>query len=320
MPVYLLHGFRWPRATLTGIRIHTIIHNLEEVSVDYIQNVNSTTEILKSFRTAFPDIMKDLEGPGKRGLTFLEQYDPEDCMSEDSISQPYAFVGDRVVTLAGGAKAATAATSDRPLSASTKNSDDKSSGTAKPVLSKSVAMDTSILSINVEDIIAEGPGVSTIAWQALADLRDKLAQDEKIGWWIVYNGDPERPYDDSDSGSSTDEEDSDDEDEEAEMSDKTLTPPSPVAIRTSRPTVPAARRDGNLPSQRPPVPAKDAPRPTPTKPHIPSQGTDQRTPAPLSNKGKRAEQGPATDSAKAKIPSRSGRLKGLFGEKERSKR
>lgn len=48
------------------------------------------------------------------------------------------------------------------------------------------------LSVNVEDVMASGPGVSPAAWEALADLRDKVANGEKIGWFVVYNGDPER--------------------------------------------------------------------------------------------------------------------------------
>ena len=37
--------------------------------------------------------------------------------------------------------------------------------------------------------------MSQEAWQALADLRDQIAAEEEIGWWVVYNGDPDREYD-----------------------------------------------------------------------------------------------------------------------------
>jgi hypothetical protein len=61
--------------------------------------------------------------------------------------------------------------------------------------------------MNITELIAQGPGSTPKAWEALADLRDKIAQGEKIDWWVIYNGDPERPFDD-DSGYD-DEEDND---------------------------------------------------------------------------------------------------------------
>lgn len=158
MPVYLVHGFRWPREGFTGIRVHAIVQNLEDCSVEYIQNENSKQDILESFQKMLPDAMKEL-GP----LDFIEQYDPDD-LSDRAVSQPYAYVADKVVTIAGGKDDATA-TASTPLS------------------------------MNVEEVIADGPGLSSQAWEALADLRDKIAEGEKIGWWIVYNGDPERGYD-----------------------------------------------------------------------------------------------------------------------------
>ena len=45
------------------------------------------------------------------------------------------------------------------------------------------------LNINVETVM--GQGVSAAKWDALADLRDQIAPGEKIGWWVVYNGDAE---------------------------------------------------------------------------------------------------------------------------------
>jgi hypothetical protein len=50
------------------------------------------------------------------------------------------------------------------------------------------------LSLNIEDMMAHSPPLTTEAWEALADLRDKLAEREKIGWWVIYNGDPDRDY------------------------------------------------------------------------------------------------------------------------------
>ncbi|KAF2274648.1 uncharacterized protein EI97DRAFT_95776 [Westerdykella ornata] len=52
------------------------------------------------------------------------------------------------------------------------------------------------LSVDIDDV--RGKGVSSGAWAALADLRDKVAAGEKIGWFIVVNGDVERGVPSSD--------------------------------------------------------------------------------------------------------------------------
>jgi hypothetical protein len=216
MPVYLLHGFRWPRAGNTGIRIHCILHNLDDCSSDYIQNSNSTAALLESFRKLFPDIMKELEGPGK-GLTFLEQYDPEDETSEDVVSQPFAFVGDRVVTIASRQNATASAGQQRSGSETSKSPERRRSRGPGETISSTAAVDSSALSLNVEEVVAEGPGFTSQAWEALAELRDKLAEKEKIGWWIVYNGDPERAFD-------VNEEDKEDEEDEKTKEELDETP------------------------------------------------------------------------------------------------
>ena len=47
------------------------------------------------------------------------------------------------------------------------------------------------LAINVTECMGnQSLGVKT--WDAMADLRDELAPDEKVGWYSVYNGDTER--------------------------------------------------------------------------------------------------------------------------------
>ena len=61
MPVYFAHGFRWHRAGFTGIRVHVIIHNLEDCSAEYIQNARSQESILDSFRKSWPELMKELD-------------------------------------------------------------------------------------------------------------------------------------------------------------------------------------------------------------------------------------------------------------------
>ncbi|KAK5553384.1 hypothetical protein LTR46_008743 [Exophiala xenobiotica] len=264
MPVYLVHGFRWPREGFTGIRVHAIIHNLEDTSVEYIQNENSRSEILASFRKAYPDIMKELEGPDRgrgRKLDFIEQYNPDDLDGPTAVSQPYAFVGDKVVMIAAspgfglgsgpglnGSRAGagqmpqpsrqqqqqqqyaeTAAADERQAQVAataiatsptptTLSPSKKAPRAATQPMSKSPPFnspaDVTALSVNVEEVLADGPGLTNKAWEALADLRDKIAEGEKIGWWVVYNGDPERSYDEADDEDEVDDEDGEEYDEE----------------------------------------------------------------------------------------------------------
>ncbi|KAF2877781.1 hypothetical protein BDV95DRAFT_600481 [Massariosphaeria phaeospora] len=46
------------------------------------------------------------------------------------------------------------------------------------------------LGVDIDEI--RGQGVTTDAWSALVDLRDKLAPGNKVGWFVVVNGDVER--------------------------------------------------------------------------------------------------------------------------------
>lgn len=218
MPVYLVHGFRWPREGFSGIRVHAVLHNLDDTSVEYIQNERSKADILASFHRAFPDIMKELDSPG-RNLEFIEQYNPEDTESIHAVSQPYAYVGDKVVTIAANPGEGTGLSLGQgqmgPASPASADATKVASGSLKkPNTPRVAALEPTALSMNVEEVISEGPGLTNRAWEALADLRDKIASGEKIGWWIVYNGDPVRSFDDYD-----DDEDYDDEYDDYEMED-----------------------------------------------------------------------------------------------------
>jgi hypothetical protein len=144
MPVYVVHGFRWARAGNQGIRVFVVLNNIDDAAPEYIQQAKTSRALLKTFQKSFPSVMKHLPK-----LQFIEQYDPEDT-TETAVSQPYAFVADKVVECG--------------------------------------------LSANVENIISEGPGQNAQSWEAMADLRDALSPESKIGWWVVYNGDPERAY------------------------------------------------------------------------------------------------------------------------------
>lgn len=153
MPVYLLHGFRWPRAGFTGIRVFIVIHDLEDAAAEYIQQQTTSQLLLEALQHAEPDIMARLPG-----LRFIEQYDPEDTTGENAVSQPFAYVADKVITI--------------PDEAAADNAAD--------------------LSINIEETLKRHQEQGYAA--AITDLRDKLAPDGKVGWWMVYNGDPEREY------------------------------------------------------------------------------------------------------------------------------
>ena len=94
-------------------------------------------------------------------LQFIEQYDPDDTTSDTAVSQPHAYVAARVIEMpSSGAPGADA-------------------------------------DFNVEEL-NDGSGLSDDASAALEELRDKLAGGERIGWWIVYNGDPERYFPETD--------------------------------------------------------------------------------------------------------------------------
>lgn len=89
-------------------------------------------------------------------LQLIEQYDPLD-MTDAAVSQPHAFVADSVTILPD---------------------------TARPVHGLGVSIDQRLL----DDAIPPERHA------ALAEIRDAIAPGQKIGWWIVYNGDPERYY------------------------------------------------------------------------------------------------------------------------------
>ncbi|KAL4914928.1 hypothetical protein BDW62DRAFT_135156 [Aspergillus aurantiobrunneus] len=150
MPVYMLYGFRWPRAGFTGIRVYIVLHNLEDATAEYVQKPITNKLLLDSFKKTEPDIVANLPE-----LRFIEQYDPED-ESADAVSKPYAYVAAKVISIPE---------EDSPNVGSSWNT----------------------------DIFQENP-LDPESAKALIDFRDKYAAGERIGWWIVYNGDPERYF------------------------------------------------------------------------------------------------------------------------------
>lgn len=185
MPVYIVHGFRWPRGGLSGIRVFVVLHNVEDAAAEYIQQPVTAKALLETFKRIEPDAMSRLPR-----LHFIEQYDPDD-LSDNAVSQPYAYVADKVLTIP-----------------------DKT-------------MPENGLGRNIEELVKQGSGLSEESQQALAELKDKYAPDEQIGWWVVYNGDPERGYDD--------EEYAEQDEEEGEEEEAVSTRPNTAGTTISRP-------------------------------------------------------------------------------------
>ncbi|KAF7588528.1 hypothetical protein BBP40_005555 [Aspergillus hancockii] len=145
MPVYMLYGFKWPRAGFTGIRVYIVLHNLEDATAEYLQQPVTTQLLLESFAKTEPGIVSRLPD-----MRFIEQYDPDDT-SDEAVSKPYAYVAAKVITMP----------------------------------------ESGALSWDAEELV-KSSGLDKDAMEALTEMRDKYAAGEKIGWWIVYNGDPER--------------------------------------------------------------------------------------------------------------------------------
>ena len=157
MPVYLVHGFRWPRA---AIRIHIILQNLDDAAAEWLigelQNLSllaknpadwlpthsapeTTKCMLSNFWELYPSMMESLPS-----LRFIEQHDPTDLSVK---GQPYAYVADTVEEIKLGADI------------------DEARGRL---------------------------GLSEDSWIAIRELRDQLCKDEKLAWYVVVCGDEER--------------------------------------------------------------------------------------------------------------------------------
>lgn len=135
MPVYLLHGFRWPRPM---IRIHIILQNLDDAAAEWLVAPDTTSTLLENFHHLHPQCMEHLPN-----LRFVEQYDPNDTTKAD---QPFAYVADFCEDIK--------------------------------------------LGIDVDEV--RGKGIANEQWAAIMELRDKLAPEEKVGWYVVVCGDEER--------------------------------------------------------------------------------------------------------------------------------
>lgn len=238
------------------------------------------------------------QGGRGKGLQLLEEYDPEDETSEHAVSRPWAFVCDYVKVLPTG-KVKEDETGDSAgqgrgarMSMGVRSSAGSGGGKGKEVEgpeAKSAAsvVKGPVLSMNITELIAQGPGSTPKAWEALADLRDKIADGEKIDWWVIYNGDPERPFD-GDSGYD-EEEDDDIVDEKGEEVYEDQRPntrtfvPQAEAIRPRSAPSPAlhAQAQAQAQAQAPQVPRSSLkPRGTPPPPVPPAKAREggKRTP------------------------------------------
>ncbi|KAF9890326.1 hypothetical protein FE257_005992 [Aspergillus nanangensis] len=151
MPVYMLYGFRWPRAGFTGIRVYIVLNNLEDATAEYLQQPLTHQLVLGSLKKNEPGIVSRIPD-----LRFIEQYDPDDVSSEAAVSKPFAYVAGKVITMPDAGAAGS-------------------------------------LGLDAEELVKKS-GLDQDATDALTEFRDKYAAGEKIGWWIVYNGDPERYF------------------------------------------------------------------------------------------------------------------------------
>lgn len=141
MPLYLVHGFKWPRY---DILVHVLSNGLEAATPDWTMSNRTSDELLAYFCITWPNIMEELPD-----LRFFEQYEPSENTEVDSMDN-FAFVADRVQECGLSVKFATLA---------------------------SIAAHSH----------TNGAG-------ALGELRDHLAKEADIGWWVVYNADEKREY------------------------------------------------------------------------------------------------------------------------------
>lgn len=151
MPVYKIHGFQWPRGGVPSVRVFIVLENLDDAAAEYIQQTKTSDLILGALKKNHPEATGHLPD-----LQLIEQYDPLDT-TDAAVSQPYAFVADRVTILPDH---------------------------TRPRHGLSVSIDQHQLDETI----------SPEARDSLIEIRDAIAPGQKIGWWIVYNGDPERYF------------------------------------------------------------------------------------------------------------------------------
>ncbi|KAG8528325.1 uncharacterized protein KY384_007243 [Bacidia gigantensis] len=115
----------------------------------------SASAFMKSLHKLHPGLTKSMPG-----LKLVEEYDPEDLSDTGGgATQECAWVAERVVEYAKGVEMGLVGGNGAIGSRGTGTGGKKEE---------------------------EGAG------SAIAELKDQLAPEEKVGWWIIWNGDPER--------------------------------------------------------------------------------------------------------------------------------
>ncbi|EFX05639.1 hypothetical protein CMQ_3708 [Grosmannia clavigera kw1407] len=181
MPTYLVHGFRWQRAS---IRVFVILRNVEDASPDWIVRPASACSLLDAFQASFgflppratagSVLVSSLSSASSTSsstsvpssastatstsilasqagypVRLLEEFDPADL---ETVTTPYAYVADHVV----------------------------------PV-------DRSVSIVDAMAAYERRPKVATAdPW--LDRLRDQLQPGEDLRWYVVVNGDEERDW------------------------------------------------------------------------------------------------------------------------------
>ena len=164
MPAYFIHGFRWPRSR---IRAHVFTNMLEEPHSEYIMSPQASRDILHSFRALHPGIMGALPP-----LSLLEQYSPSD---NDTMT-------DRLTTGYMAADYTTSLTSEDQGQVQNQNQN-------KAHAYAFVADKVHVCELSLDATEAMRAGVGTESWNAMMDLKERLAPEAKLGWYVVYNGD-----------------------------------------------------------------------------------------------------------------------------------
>lgn len=69
--------------------------------------------------------------------------------------------------------------------------DTSASGVSQPYAYVADMAEEIKLGVEIDEV--RGRGLNSDQWAAIMDLRDKLAPDEKVGWYVVVCGDEDRP-------------------------------------------------------------------------------------------------------------------------------
>ncbi|KAI5308771.1 hypothetical protein KEM55_004910 [Ascosphaera atra] len=150
---YVLYGFRWAR----GQQPESLGIRAYVVFHDILDAASEYLQEPTTHQAVLESFEKfDPEILSKLpDLRLIEQYDPDDT-SGAAVSQPHAYVAARSMVMGDRSK--------------------KGGG----------------LGLDIGELMEVGPGLEESAMEALHKLRDELAPGSKIGWFVVYNGDPER--------------------------------------------------------------------------------------------------------------------------------